>query len=748
MATNKKQKTSAPDLSVHTIPADTPVVCLEAAKAFEGLTDKERKYAYWLSKADWEGAKICLIQTSPESAPIFALFQLVFSAQPVANLVAAAKSAAGLTEAQCDAVLLYAASFFGNMGNYKSFGDTKIVPQVPKEKLKQIIWASEAFKRNSVLLEPLWGDCCDQIYSLKSRYRELGLPKKGLSTYYSSDVTEADIALVGEFMQEKQISPYNTRIFKCGEVLKLMLAAGVDTAEDLEHSTGLPDTVHPHLGAHTHKGTSIRVERGDYAPLMKRVVANLGKAKEFAANDHERNMLSHYMHSFMIGSIESHKDGSRHWIKDKGPIIETYIGFIESYRDPYGVRGEFEGFVAMVNKEMSAKFGVLVERAEELTKLLPWPAAYEKDVFLRPDFTSLDVLTFAGSGIPAGINIPNYDDIRQNDGFKNVSLGNVLSAAVPSQKVTFLTASDEELMKKLKGPAFEVQVGLHELLGHGSGKLFQEEKDGKLNFDADAVTHLETGERVTTWYKANETWDGKFSAMSSTYEECRAECVGLHLCLNRDILKIFGHEGAAADDIIYINWLNMVRAGLLALEFYSPETASWKQAHMNARYVILQVLLEAGDGLVKIEQLTGEDGQPDLLMTLDRAKIETTGKEAISKFLMRLQLYKATADFEKGQKMYCGYSAVDNSNAAIPFLHLRSIVLARKQERRFFVQANTKLTGDSVELELYDSSPAGLIDSYVQRFPFHDSELESLWEADKQNHHYEKEHERDDLDLH
>ena len=82
------------------------------------------------------------------------------------------------------------------------------------------------------------------------------------------------------------------------------------------------------------------------------------------------------------------------------------------------------------------------------------------------------------------------------------------------------------------------------------------------------------------------------------YEECRAECSGIYLCLEQEEVTVFGFDDSppegAVSDVQYINWLLMARAGLTGLEFYTPETGQWRQAHMQARYVILQVPTHLG----------------------------------------------------------------------------------------------------------------------------------------------------------
>ena len=108
---------------------------------------------------------------------------------------------------------------------------------------------------------------------------------------------------------------------------------------------------------------------------------------------------------FRTGSIDAHIKGSEHWVRDVGPVVESYIGFIETYVDPYGGRAEWEGFTAIVDKALSAKYEVLVNQAPELIKVLPWGPDFEVEVFRKPDFTALNIVTFATGGIPAGINV-------------------------------------------------------------------------------------------------------------------------------------------------------------------------------------------------------------------------------------------------------------------------------------------------------------------------------------------------------
>lgn len=200
------------------------------------------------------------------------------------------------------------------------------------------------------------------------------------------------------------------------------------------HRTGSPVDVNSLEIPVNGRPLSLTVEYGDFSEPLSKVIDALKHAKQHAANEHQAAALENYIKSYVLvlakfplphslfllntsfetGSIDHHKEGSRHWVKDVGPSVESYIGFIEAYVDPYGARAEWEGerkhcflrplptcptgFTAIVNKELSAKYNVLVENAPRLIEILPWGKRYEVDVFRRPDFTALEIVNFATGG--------------------------------------------------------------------------------------------------------------------------------------------------------------------------------------------------------------------------------------------------------------------------------------------------------------------------------------------------------------
>ena len=285
--------------------------------------------------------------------------------------------------------------------------------------------------------------------------------------------------------------------------------------------------------------------------------------------------------------------------------------------------------------------------------------------------------------------IKTDDEIRQSEGFKNVNLGNVIAAAYKSdRKNPFVSLDDHEMLEKFRVRSFEVQVGLHELLGHGSGKLLRKEKDGSLNFPSDLTNPLD-GETIKIMYEPGETYDSKFTSLGSSYEECRAECVGLYLSTDANVLKIFGiSDQQEMVDITYTNWFSLCHAAINGVAMFSPASAEWKQAHSQARFVILQVLIESGENFVSVKEVIGEDGKPDLLLTMDKSKLEAVGKPTIGQFLKKLQVYKSLGDFESANEMFSKYSEVNQQ-----WMSWRDIVIDRKQPRKMQVQANTFIKG-------------------------------------------------------
>ena len=95
-----------------------------------------------------------------------------------------------------------------------SFGNSKIIPNLNKDKLQLLIQSSNAHKQNPTEVNSILEKVIDDVFNLVGNVKLLGLGTKGITTYFSSNCTEDDAKLVAEYLQEKRLDAYNTRCFK------------------------------------------------------------------------------------------------------------------------------------------------------------------------------------------------------------------------------------------------------------------------------------------------------------------------------------------------------------------------------------------------------------------------------------------------------------------------------------------------------------------------------------------------------
>lgn len=101
-----------------------------------------------------------------------------------------------------------------------------------------------------------------------------------------------------------------------------------------------------------------------------------------------------------------------------------------------------------------------------------------------------------------------------------------------------------------------------------------------------------------------------------------------------------------------------------------------------------------------------------LTVRLDRSGILKYGKPALGRMLLKLHIYRCTADIDECRSFYEDLSRVDGE-----FLEWRQIVLDTKEPKWVFSQPNTFLSGENgaVSLKEYPATSTGVIESWAER---------------------------------
>ncbi|RLL98895.1 hypothetical protein CFD26_101402 [Aspergillus turcosus] len=617
---------------------------------FDALEPREKFYAHYLARAAWHGSRVIMRQVSPESPDIFDFIMDLYHAcgGKWDTLVAQCN----ITSEELASFLEYAATFLCNLGNFYGEGDQKFVTDLSADALEKIANLSPKTKAG---LENIIGPL------LAVPPFNLGYPsEKAQSGYYPGTelISQEEIDKVSEVMSKYSIGPENTRIRKLVEDGKPVYQLLQASAE-----TGLHELA-----------DGIFLVRGDHFEELSKVCTALTKAKEYAGNSKQIQFLEHYIECFRTGSLEDFQESQKVWVTDVSARVENLIGFIEAYRDPAGIRSEWEAMVGIAHPD-ETRLKLFVESSTAFIRRLPWAVEgvnngkgpFEKSLFEASDFTSVHALAVCGS--------------------------TVASSSKPPISLIFLTTA------------------IHELIGHGTGKLLSETTPGIYNFDKQnpPISPL-TGTAVTSHYLPGQTWTSVFGRLARTVEECRAILVSEYLMDDKELLGIFGYTDTSditAEDLLYTTYLNIGVDGLQALEHYNFQSKTWGQVHHQAHYSILKHLLQDGGGVIHISH---DPTGPNLTVQVDRTKILSHGKPALGRYLCRLHIWRCTADLSSCEQFYEPLCAVEGV-----YEQWRQIVCSRPKPRWKFVQPNTFVKGEVVEMKVYEESNEGIIQSWAER---------------------------------
>lgn len=481
----------------------------------------------------------------------------------------------------------YLKKFYGHGGNHDETTALKFLPDFTFEELAAA--ARRALEAGAPLgakdeaallshLEELRPTLFDPSFEPRLTSKA-PLPGKDIltsssNTAYGKEVTLKDL----EGLVEK--NPLNSRVVKVeGKLQEHVFRAGT------------PDK---------------KVPPGLYAEPLSRVVAHLEEAKKHARPDQQR-ALSRLVRYFRTGDLKDWDAYNIAWLKCD-PAVDANIGFIESYVDARGQKGQWEALINYRDAKENQVMELLAKKARYFEDRMPWPDQYKRKKVPRPVAKAIHLAT-AYPQPPAGINLPNEQQIRETHGSKSVLVANVMEAAAAVKRLPLAvefsrTAEAKEKARKHSVQARKWLVAFHEVTGHASGQLDPKVENPTLKLaEYDNTLEEARADLVALWH----AFDPALAELSSDHQE-----------IARQMYRDFLAEG--------LSNLSRVEQG-----------DEFEEDHQRGHHMTVGYLIEKG----AVQQVQDEQGRR-YWEPVDYEKMQ----KGVGELLSRLMVLKARGDYQ------------------------------------------------------------------------------------------------------
>ncbi len=463
-----------------------------AAESFKALDAKQQQLAYWLTQASIAIDPIVYDQFSR-----FGLRQKRLLEELVAHLE-------GMNPGVMTKIGEFAKLFWANRGNHNEITSQKFLPSFTFDELKQAALSAQkkgAFKTRCADLPPittpeqlnkeledlrasLFDPTFEPMITAKS-------PRGGQDIIEASSNTFYEGVTLAGLKEFHGAHPLNSRVVKGkdGKLREEVYRAGTSDG---------------------------KVPPGLYATYLKRANEYLAKAQQVAEPAQAR-VIDDLIRYYQTGDPRDWLQFGTDWVQNNA-TVDFANGFIEVYRDANGVKGSSQSFVGITDKRLTDTMIKLAENANYFEEKAPWDSNYKKQSFKPPVVKVIETLIETGdfAVTTIGDNLPNENEIHEKYGTKNflfTSSTRALNNASGRKDIQEFSANPEtaERDEKYRDEARDLLTALHEVIGHGSGKLSDRLKGGAEPYLKEYFSTLEEAraDLMALW----NVWDPKLKEL-------------------------------------------------------------------------------------------------------------------------------------------------------------------------------------------------------------------------------------------